>query len=145
MFNDFDTNVEPVFFVSGTTTRTFAKVVDDEDIHGIGIVGVGPGDLPETIPIYPDSIRKAVSLHKPILVLAQCIKGGKSKADYRVGKWPLELGAISGGDMTIQSGIHKLMYALGLAKASGVPDSKRIDFVKKVIEKNHAGELNLGP
>ncbi len=145
LFTDFDTNVQPIYLVSGATTSAFSWAVDNKEIHGIVIVGFGPGNIPQMIPLYYDGIKRARDMGKPVVIVGQALKGANARSTYEVGYKPIKLGAISGADMTIQLAVQKLMYALGLAKKSGPHEQNTTDiiqFVRRIMNTNYAQELN---
>ena len=92
---------------------------------------------------YHDSIRRATKLHKPIVVLTQCLKGAAEMGIYEVGAIPLQLGAISGGDMTMPTATQKLMYALGKAKINTISPKERIEFVRELLQTEFAREITV--
>jgi len=139
LFTDFDTNIGFFYPMSGVSVNTFASQVRDPSVHGFVMVGFGAGNIPE---VYYPEIEEATKLNKPVVVVTQCLKGAADMGIYEVGAIPLKLGAISGGDMTMQTATQKLMYALGKAKENNIDPNKRIAFVKKIMHTNYAQEIS---
>ena len=140
LFTKFDTNIGFVYPMSGVSVDTFSSQVNQKNIHGFVFVGFGAGNIPE---IYYKGIEQATKLHKPIVVVTQCLKGAADMGIYEVGTVPLQLGAISGGDMTMQTAAQKLMYALGKVMFSDVSPKDRIDYVKQIIHTIYAKEIEV--
>ncbi|MDO8554782.1 MAG: asparaginase [Candidatus Micrarchaeota archaeon] len=138
LFTKFDTSIGFFYPMSGVSVDTFSAQVRDPNIHGFVMVGFGAGNIPE---VYYEGIKEATRVHKPVLVVTQCLKGAADMGIYEVGAVPLRLGAISGGDMTMQTATQKLMYALGRANVEKVGDTRRIDFVKHIIYTDYAHEI----
>ncbi|VVB58075.1 Glutamyl-tRNA(Gln) amidotransferase subunit D [Candidatus Anstonella stagnisolia] len=140
LFTEFDTKIAFVYPMSGISIDTFSDQVKQENIHGFVFVGFGAGNIPET---YYGGIEQATRLNKPIVVVTQCSKGAADMGIYAVGAEPLKLGAISGGDMTMQTATQKLMYALGKAAAEGISTSDIIRFVKQIMHTDYAKEITV--
>ncbi|MCC7570501.1 asparaginase [Candidatus Micrarchaeota archaeon] len=115
LFTEFDTNISIFYPVSGVNTNDFDLRVENPNIHGIVFVGVGKGNISEE---YYRGIKKAKELDKPVVIVSECLKG-TVEGTYEVGAIPLQLGAISGKDLTLQAAVQKLMYALGLVQIQG--------------------------
>ncbi len=138
LFTGFDTNVAFFYPASGLSVDTFTKILAMKNVHGAVFAGFGAGNIPN---VYYRGIERAVSMNKPLVVVTQCPQGAADMGIYEVGAVPLQLGAISGGDMTIQTATQKLMYALGKAKYDKIPPKDRIDFVKQIIHTDYAKEI----
>ncbi|VVB56937.1 Glutamyl-tRNA(Gln) amidotransferase subunit D [uncultured archaeon] len=138
LFTSFDTQIGFFYPMSGVGSRIFTSQIDHPDLHAFVFVGFGAGNVPE---VYYDSIEHARQLHKPIVVVTQCIQGSVNMRLYQTGAIPLKLGAISGGDMTLQTATQKLMYALGKAEAKKVVPEKLVSFVRDIMYVNYAKEI----
>ena len=69
----------------------------------------------------------------PILVVSECLKGGLEIGKYEAGAVLSELNVISGGKMTKEAAITKLM--IGLANFNSEKD------IRKYLTENQVGEL----
>ena len=139
-FPHFDTNIGFFYPMSGVGHKVFASQVKSPDLHGFVFVGFGAGNIPE---VYYDSLEHARALHKPIVVVTQCIMGSTNMGLYEASAKPLELGVISGGDMTMQTTTQKLMYALGKAEWKHFEGEKRIEYVRdNVMYREYAKEID---
>lgn len=140
LFTKFDTNISVTYPVSGISEDTFSSQVRQRNIHGFVFVGFGAGN---TGKVYYKGIEQAIKLHKPIVVVTQCLKGAADMGLYEGGAVALQYGAISGGDMTVQTATQKLMYALGRAREEGVVGADRIKFVKEIIHNIYADDISV--
>ncbi|MBU0586178.1 asparaginase [Candidatus Micrarchaeota archaeon] len=139
LFTDFDTNIGFFHPMSGVDHHRFEDMVSDKMIHGLVVVGFGAGNISEA---YYNGISMATKMNKPIIVVTQCLEGGAEMGIYEVGTRPLELGAISGEDMTMQTATQKLMYALGRIRAESIAPEEIINYVKRITHMNYAEEIS---
>jgi len=124
LFTGFDTNIETYHQSSGTSTRIFEKYIGDEEVHGVVISAFGAGNVQDRLIPY---IEEAEEEGMPVLVVTNCLLGAADMGIYAVGSAPLEAGAMSAGDMTMESAIQKLMYATGIANERGYEGKERLD------------------
>ena len=106
------------------------------------IEAYGAGNLPVNRPDIADALAKGClqgifhlkSLSQPtlsgkiIVIVTQC-RRGTVNAMYAIGKELVELGVVSGLDMTAESAVTKLSYLLG--KVFSSPKNKEIIFFIK--------------
>ena len=83
-------------------------------VRGLVLEAYGTGNLPHLagslIPVLREAFERAV----PVLVVSQCLRGFVDMTAYAGGAEAKAAGAISGGDMTVEAAIAKLM--IGLAR-----------------------------
>lgn len=70
-----------------------------------------------------------------VVVCSQCLYERTDLSLYEVGRKILDKGGIPGRDMTTEAAVTKLMWALG--------PSKNVDAVRRMFDKNYAGELSI--
>jgi L-asparaginase len=89
------------------------QAVLDQGVRGLVIEGFGTGNLPQgeqsVIPLIAEAVRREV----PVVVVSQCWRGFVDLGRYEGGAAARKAGAISGGDMTVEAALAKLMIALG--------------------------------
>jgi len=140
LFTDFDTNIEFYQQSSGSNTQIFGRYVTDDEIHGIVIGAYGAGNVQDRL---IEHIKTATKNQKPVLVVTNCQLGAADMGIYAVGSAPLEAGAISAGDMTIETATQKLMYAIGRANNSNYKGEEKLDFIKSLIQRDYAKDLTV--
>ncbi|NNC83551.1 MAG: asparaginase [Flavobacteriales bacterium] len=80
--------------------------------QGVILESFGAGNGP-TSPMFLRALKTAVDSGKTILNISQCLAGSVQHGRYATSAAFDEIGIISGGDMTLESGITKLMHVLG--------------------------------
>lgn len=74
---------------------------------GIAIEGYGIGDIPTRL--LP-AIKKAISGGVKCVLISQCLFEGVSMGVYEVGTQAKDIGVISGGDLTAEGALARLMF-----------------------------------
>ena len=119
-------SISPVFNSSSIT-----EFLDHDSTKGIVLSVFGSGTLPIKVddPLY----NKLSEMKIPILVVSECLKGGVEIGKYEAGNVLSELNVISGGKMTKEAAITKLM--IGLANFNSDEE------IRKYLTENQVGEL----
>lgn len=83
-------------------------------MKGLVLEGYGTGNVPLRIgrSLIP-AIEAAREARVPVVVVSQCLRGYVDLARYAGGAAAENAGAISGGDMTPEAALAKLMIGLG--------------------------------
>ena len=139
LFTGFDTGVETYHQSSGTDTRLFEGYINNKEVHGIVIGGYGAGSVQDKLISH---IAKATKKSKPVLVVTNCLLGAADMNVYEVGVRPLEAGAISARDMTMEAAVQKLMFALGRAAHEGYHGADKLNFVKTLIHRPYGVDIS---
>ncbi|KAJ8924382.1 hypothetical protein NQ315_007178 [Exocentrus adspersus] len=106
--------------------------------QGLVIASYGAGNLPSNRTDLLGVLRDAVEREVLVINVTQCARGAVSRS-YECGEVLEEIGIISGGDMTAEAALTKLMYVLGLP---GLNYTKRVEIMKTDLR----GELTItGP
>lgn len=127
-----DTNV----FLLKITPNLNPNILDllvNSGIKGIVIEGYGAGGLPYDFYDYPSKIESIVKKGIPIIVTSQCLYERSHFNTYEVGLKVLQSGAIEATDMTTESIVCKLMYALG--------QTNDLDQIKRIFLTPIANEI----
>src|SRR5580700_4405195 len=83
-------------------------------VRGLVLEAYGTGNLPHLGSSLIPALEEARERGVPVLVVSQCLRGFVDMGAYAGGSRAREAGAISGGDMTVEAAIAKLM--IGLAR-----------------------------
>lgn len=98
--------------VPGTSPQLLDMLVD-AGYRGIIIEGFGAGGVPnDSRGSFLPSIRRAVEKGVVIVCASQCIFDGVDLSRYPIGVLAARLGAVSGGDKTVETLTVRLMQAL---------------------------------
>ena len=103
-------------------------------VRGLVLEAYGTGNLPHLfgslIPVLREARGKV-----PIVIVSQCLRGFVDLARYEGGAAAAAEGAISGGDMTVEAALAKLMIGLG---RFGEGDELRSFFATSLIGERSA-------
>jgi L-asparaginase len=100
-------------------------------VKGVVLEGYGTGNVPLRIgrSLVP-AIEQARDAQVPVVVVSQCLRGYVDLSRYAGGAAAEAAGAISGGDMTPEAALAKLMIGLG---RFGPGDALRDYFARNII------------
>ncbi len=118
----------------GITERHIRPVLDTPGVKGIILETYGSGNAP-TGKWFLDLLKEAVDAGMIILNVSQCNGGTVMQGRYETSKTLGNIGIISGGDITFEAAITKMMFLLGEHEGN-------LDEVKKRIGKPVRGEMS---
>lgn len=133
-----NTNIETNVFLLKLTPTTDPKIIDiliDSGVKGIVIEAYGAGGISYIRRDYVSKIAYATSKGIPIVVCSQCLYESSNFKIYEVGNKAIQNGAIEALDMTTESAVCKLMYALG--------QTNNLEKIRKIFSTPIAKEINL--
>jgi L-asparaginase len=119
----------------GLDAHTMRALGDRAELRGIVIEAYGAGNGP-TDAWFLDPLRSAVDRGVTVVVTTQCRAGAVSSGRYATGSALMATGAISGGDMTLEAALTKLMVLV---------DGHDPDDVRRLMQDDLAGELQAPP
>ncbi len=103
------------------------------EIKGVVLETFGAGNA-TSYSWFLDELREAISKGIVIVNVTQCKMGSVDQSKYETGKGLADLGLISGGDMTSEAAITKLMYLLGNYDQNAD--------IKSLFQQNLVGEIS---
>jgi L-asparaginase len=126
----FESNISVITLFPGFPSQSLEAAVIMNP-KGIVLRSYGSGNISYK---YLDALKLAKTRNIPIVVTTQCLEGATLMHLYDVGKQALDLGVIQSYDMSTESAITKLMWAL-----------KRAESHEELVElfyTNFTGEIN---
>ena len=126
----FESRVAVITMFPGLPVSTVNGVLES-GIKGLVLRGYGSGNIAYE---YLEVIKKAKKKKVPVVVDTQCLEGATLMHLYDVGQQALKAGAIQAYDMSIESVITKLMWAL----------KRKVKYEKiaEIMHTDYTGEIN---
>ncbi len=131
LIQKFDSNISILKLFPGITQKTIKAILGTPDLKALVLETYGSGNAPSAS-WFIETMREAINKGLIVLNISQCPGGMVVQGKYETSKVLNEIGVISGGDMTTEAAVTKLMVLLGEY------DHER---VKQQINKPIAGEI----
>jgi L-asparaginase len=125
----FDPQIAVISLIPGMPISLLDALLDS-DPHGIVLIAYGSGNIPET---YLPFLERAQKNQVPVVIRSQCLEGSTRMQVYTTGKQALDFDVIEAYDMSLETTIVKLMWAL----KRGVG----YEGIKTIMHTNYVGEL----
>jgi len=131
LFRTLDANVSILKIYPGITAQhilTFTKI---NNVKAIILETYGAGNVPSD-PSFLGAIEKLIALGVIVINVTQCMGGEVTMGHYKTSNALLEMGVVSGKDMTAEAALAKTMHLL--------PLFSEVSNFKKAFENNLSGE-----
>lgn len=129
---NFNKNVFLLKLFPAISPRILEKIIE-MGYEGIVIEGFGAGNIPTNENSILHGIERACLKDIPVVIGTQCLLGEVDLSLYEVGLKAAKIGAIPAFDMTLETTLCKLMYALG--------KTSNINKIKEIMKTNICGEI----
>ena len=130
----FDKNIVLVKLFPGIQPDVIRFIASRKNLKAIVLETFGSGNAP-TDKAFIDSLRDAIARDLVVLNISQCSGGTVDQGKYETSVMLKKIGVISGGDMTTEAAITKMMFLV----EKGYSRNK----LKKLLEDNLAGERSV--
>lgn len=112
VLSDMEPDVTILKIFPGITEQTVRAIISADNIKGIVLESFGSGNTMK-YDWFMNCLEEEINKGKIFLNVSQCIGGEVEQGRYETSKKLNEIGVVSGGDITTEAAITKLMFLLG--------------------------------
>ncbi|MFQ3575504.1 MAG: asparaginase [Cytophagales bacterium] len=111
-FEFYDSKIDILKLYPGfCNDETFEKLTNSKS-KALILESYGSGNAPHSLELI-DALNQKIDEGKIVFNISQCLQGEVQQSRYHTGKQLQEIGVISGGDITFEASVTKMMWALG--------------------------------
>ncbi len=118
----------------GMTEDVLSAYLQNEAMGALIMRSFGSGNAPN-LPWLLKGIKGLVERGVPVINISQCSAGEVDMVKYQAGRAFLEIGVLSGGDMTFEAALTKTMFLLG--------QNLQGEAFREAFHQDLAGEISL--
>jgi L-asparaginase len=111
-FNRFNEQVLVLKLFPGISQKVVESMLTIAGLRGVVLETYGSGNAP-TFPWFLEALQEAVNAGLVVLNVSQCNGGRVLQGRYKTSKQLESIGVLSGGDMTTEAALTKMMLLLG--------------------------------
>jgi L-asparaginase len=115
----------------GFDASIYSSLFDFSKVKGLVIETYGAGNAPSDL-VFQKAIRNYIEAGGVVLNITQCSSGSVQQGKYETSNFFSQVGVVSGGDLTTEAALAKLMYLLA--------NSLSIEEVKNMLTISICGE-----
>lgn len=134
VYDCFDNHIAILKIFPGINENVVKAVLNTPGLKGLILETFGAGNA-STESWFLSALEKAVKKGILVLNITQCNAGAVIQGKYETSAGLKKIGVISGGDMTIEAGVTKMMFLLGNFRSK--------ETVKKYLQKDLRGERTI--
>ena len=123
-----DTRVAILKIFPGINQSAVRAVLGAPDLRGVIIETFGAGNAPTEL-WFLKEIKLAIERGMVLFNVSQCDGGRVSQGYYQTSRFLGEVGVVSGGDITIEAAITKLMFCLGQSPDNEIVKLKLLNLI----------------
>lgn len=134
LFTAFDDRVALLKIFPGFSANVYKSIFDINQVKGIIIETFGSGNAPSNEE-FRNLMTNYIANGGIVLNITQCSSGSVVQGKYETSSFFSKVGVISGGDMTTEAALSKMMYLFGKEKS--------IEKVKEQLSVSIVGEMTI--